>query len=795
MARDEVGKLAPSDMKIFHVKIDQCQKALDEREGARPVSTRGRVYYTLSNMVTALNVLWNGQGQRKDGRSFMEMFCISATHNMLLQDEELHQINFSDCFAVVPALNQQPGAQQCVVLTFKLKNSDPTSDADQKLYVSALRHYDLARCTFSAFAFYMFQIWQGATERDPRSERTLSDIFRDLGKDEWPSFKLLPSAGDPTASCPPTTVWAAIKKNFRYLGVTYPRKADDGCRVGTAEATKLKIPQSDIDDKGRWSVERGAFGECHVPQLLTAVPEGMAGFLDKPYSLARNGVSPPIPLQMLIFPWIEFAFGVDNAWWKQECLDEMNEVTKDHSTATTTPSIKASRKDSTKGDKAASRKHKRKAGDSKGKQVKRDDRDHEDGDDDDEAESAQDETHDAETESDAEYIPSAYSTPSSTAQEQGAGGSGDENGTADNDRQSPPVTFSEANKTKASFLRLLVRCRRIILQDAAYRLHRHQPNKILDNDIFRCTMFKSFQKEIGAATDKDTALNKKRPREKSPLTVSEQLQPNHAAGARSLVQREQQQQQQEQPPAIGDDPSTAELHHQQQEQTAAIAENPSTAVHHHQEQEQPAVIAENPSTAGHHHQQQEQPAVIAENLSAAGHHYQQQRHQQPALGALDLIGGEEPSIQPTSTSSYHHYQPRGQGPSSSTSALLEQQMLQLQHMVQTWSQKQEAQMQEMFSQHLKIHEMQQQMITTMMTALRTQQSPQMQFQYPPAGPSISAPLPPSSSSPPPHVYQPPNGVSSHADALGTIGDVTAAPATAGTSSSKLRHPQQEMYPL
>lgn len=158
--RKEVDTLAPSDMKIFHAKIEQSQKAVDEREGPQPVSTRGRDYYSLNNLVTALTVLWNGQGLRKDGRSFMEMLCISATHNMLLQDEELHQINFSDCFAVVQTQNRQPGAQQCVALTFKLQNSNHTSGANQKLYVSALRHYDVARCTFSAFAFYMFQVWQ-----------------------------------------------------------------------------------------------------------------------------------------------------------------------------------------------------------------------------------------------------------------------------------------------------------------------------------------------------------------------------------------------------------------------------------------------------------------------------------------------------------------------------------------------------------------------------------------------------------------------------------------------------------
>lgn len=497
----------------------------------------------------------------------------------------------------------------------------------------------------------------------------------------------------------PPAVWAVINKNFRQLDINYPRKADDGCRAGTAEAMTLKIPQSDIDDKGRWSVERGAFGECHIPQLLTTVPEGMAGFLDKPYSLARNTISPPIPLQMLIFPWIEFAFGVNNAWWKQECWDEMHEVTKDSST-TTAPTTKTSWKLSlgaTKGDKAVSRKHKRNAGDSKGKQVKRDDRDDEDDRDDDKANSGRDETYDAEVEeSDAESVASAYSTSIAITQEQDAGSSEDEDGTANNDGRSPPANFSEANKAKAGFLRLLVRCRRIILQDAAYRLHRHQPNKILDHDIFLCTMFKSFQKEIGAAVDKDAASSRKHPREKSPLTTLAQPRPNHAAGARPPVQRQQQQQ---------------------------------------------------------------QPAAIVENSSTAGHHHQQQRHQPPALGSLDQFGGEEPSTQPASFSDHHHHQPRGQAPPSSTLASLEQQMLQLQHMVQAWSQQQEAQMQQMFAQHMKIHEMQQQMITTMMTALRTQQSTQMQFQYPPTGSSTGAPPPPS---PRPHGYQQPNGVSSHA---------------------------------
>ncbi|KAG0294662.1 hypothetical protein BGZ97_005027, partial [Linnemannia gamsii] len=539
MGRKEVSDLAPSDMKIFQTKIMQCQKALEERDDIQRGATRGRDNYTLDNMVTALNILWDGPDPRMEySQNFMEMFCISATHNMLLRDEELHHINFSDCFAVVPTQNRQPGAQQRVALTFKLRNNDPTSDANQKLYVSALRHYDIGRCTFSAFAFYMFQIWQGALDRDPPSNRTLSAIFRDLGKDEWPSFKLLPSASDPTESSLPTPLWGAIKKNFKTLGVNCPRKADGGRHVGTIEATKLKIPQGDIDDKGRWSVERETYGECQIPQLLTTIPGGMAGFLDTPYSLTRNKVSPPIPLQMLIFPWVEFAFGVHNAWWKQECLDEMNEVVKDP--AATATSAKTSGKGSqagTDGYKAASGKQKEKVGKYKGKTV---DRDHYDDGNDDGADSPQGATSDVESE--AESAESAHSTPISNAHELEASSSADED-TEATDELSPPEPFSEANKVKAGFLRLLVRCRRIILQDAAYRLYRHQPNKILDHDIFRCTMFKSFQQEIAAAADKDAMLTRKRPRQKSPSTTTGPFRPIYSAESQPTVQRQQQQQQ------------------------------------------------------------------------------------------------------------------------------------------------------------------------------------------------------------------------------------------------------------
>ncbi|KAG0376048.1 hypothetical protein BGX24_008355 [Mortierella sp. AD032] len=753
MRRKEVGQVGPSEMKIFQERIAQCAKAMAGREDggySKDGASRARDYYSLDNLVTALNALWDGPDARKDsGDSFMDMFCIAATHNMLLRDEELHEINFSDCFAVVPMQNRHAEAQQCVALTFKLKSVNPSSDAESKLYVSALRHYDVGRCSFSAFAFYMFQTWQGSTGKEPQQNRSLSAIFRDLGKKEWTLFKLLPGTVEPTGSSSPQAVWGSIKKTFKNLNVSFPRKVDGGRFVGTNEAQRLKIPQGDVAAGGRWSVERGMYGECQIPHLRTTIPGGMAGFLDKPFVLSRNKVSPPIPLQMLIFPWIEFAFGVNNTWWKQECWDEMHEVIKGPES---TPVRASKKKAGNNAEKTVNGNGKGNFRESKGKQVDRRGRDDEQEYNEATARNSSSSPDEAgsDAEFDAESVASARNSPASSAHDQEAAnsteyGDEEEDDSAANDGRSPPATFSEADKIKAGFLRLLVRCRRIILQDAAFRLHRHQPNKILDHDIFRCSMFKTFQQEIGAAIDKDAAaLSKKRPRQKSPSAGNSQFRPISTARTQSPVQKHQHQ-----------------LEHRQQQHEVTIDKEASSTTEHSDHQHtqlQPKV---------HYRVTLAQPASVSDQQSQLS----QQHPPPPPPPRTEVTPPPRTEVPPPPPPRTEvPPPPRSEVPPPpqppSTYAALEQQMLQMQHMIQTWGQHQESQMQHMYAQHMKIHEMQQQMITTMMAALRTQQSSQLQHQWPTSHPPPPLPgslLVSSSASAfataPSDAHQQPNGTS------------------------------------
>lgn len=51
------------------------------------------------------------------------------------------------------------------------------------------------------------------------------------------------------------------------------------------------------------------------------------------------------------------------------------------------------------------------------------------------------------------------------------------------------------------FLNLLLRCRRIILQDAAVFLSMNRTNRLVDNDVFKSPAFKAFQEDVAAALD------------------------------------------------------------------------------------------------------------------------------------------------------------------------------------------------------------------------------------------------------------------------------------------------------
>ncbi|KAF8978372.1 hypothetical protein BGZ46_006531 [Entomortierella lignicola] len=110
-----------------------------------------------------------------------------------------------------------------------------------------------------------------------------------------------------------------------------------GRHAGTSEAYHLGLNPDHVLHLGRWCM--GQMVTSYAPKNPTAGAFYMAHFnkRDEPYFIKRDLVTPPLPLQRPIFPWIEHSFNKDQPHltegWIKECNIEMGgldvEVTED----------------------------------------------------------------------------------------------------------------------------------------------------------------------------------------------------------------------------------------------------------------------------------------------------------------------------------------------------------------------------------------------------------------------------------------------------------------------------------
>ncbi|ORZ27813.1 hypothetical protein BCR41DRAFT_367380 [Lobosporangium transversale] len=160
--------LSPSQMKLLQTILIQHIESLHTHVvrsgGRREAGCTLRDSYTPVQFHSILMGLWTKERHSPNMRAreydtnYRDMFCLTARHNMLLRDEDLRNLNFADCFSTI-ITQRTEGGQQPIGLTFKI-NKGKTNKNNENWYACALRHEDVRRCVFSAFAFYMYQLWQ-----------------------------------------------------------------------------------------------------------------------------------------------------------------------------------------------------------------------------------------------------------------------------------------------------------------------------------------------------------------------------------------------------------------------------------------------------------------------------------------------------------------------------------------------------------------------------------------------------------------------------------------------------------
>jgi hypothetical protein len=111
--------------------------------------------YKPGQLIKILKTLWTSTSKT----NLREMFSISARHHMLLRDQDLRYMNFADCFSTIIPKNQHRGTQQAVSIVFCLDKGKTLKEGEVK-FACAMRHENIFRCPVSAFAFFLYSLFQ-----------------------------------------------------------------------------------------------------------------------------------------------------------------------------------------------------------------------------------------------------------------------------------------------------------------------------------------------------------------------------------------------------------------------------------------------------------------------------------------------------------------------------------------------------------------------------------------------------------------------------------------------------------
>ncbi|KAF9536374.1 hypothetical protein EC957_011200, partial [Mortierella hygrophila] len=132
--------------------------------------------YTERQLITMLAFTWRQQASlpaplppnsMKEKRSYdttsrfphiREHFCIAARHHMVLRDEDLRNMNLSDCSSI-DETRYVPGSERAAGLGFCFHKGKTNPDG-KRVYAAAFRNKNFIRCPVGAFAFYMLERFQ-----------------------------------------------------------------------------------------------------------------------------------------------------------------------------------------------------------------------------------------------------------------------------------------------------------------------------------------------------------------------------------------------------------------------------------------------------------------------------------------------------------------------------------------------------------------------------------------------------------------------------------------------------------
>jgi hypothetical protein len=187
----------------------------------------------------------------------------------------------------------EEGSTPCFSLALTISNGK-TNKWCKKQYGAAMRHTNPLLCFLGALAQYLFFRWHCSGEKPPTFQT----------REAWYETKLLVAA-DPKAEMSWKRQYDDIVQVFGELGIKTDSITHALRKGGPQSAEMHGVSEKQIGRAGRW--EHSVMTNAYLSSLPIKFLRKIAGFSVQggDYFLGRARITPPMALQLQIFPWLE----------------------------------------------------------------------------------------------------------------------------------------------------------------------------------------------------------------------------------------------------------------------------------------------------------------------------------------------------------------------------------------------------------------------------------------------------------------------------------------------------------
>lgn len=220
-----------------------------------------------------------------------DRLCFLLSHAMLCRSETTLGMQFADLFSI---LIENQGVSECVSLVATI-TFGKTNQHGKIEYGSSVRHRQVEVCSVGALAINLFSRFHFENEPFPdfTGRSSWYDTYVIKGENQFTPIEY-------------STQHKIYVETFKKVGIHTSKVTHANRKSALNMIAQENVPGDQQRMVGRWGTDRMV--GCYVSSLPVEAMKCLAGFSgrNENYFLPRATVVPPMDLQVLVFPDIEF---------------------------------------------------------------------------------------------------------------------------------------------------------------------------------------------------------------------------------------------------------------------------------------------------------------------------------------------------------------------------------------------------------------------------------------------------------------------------------------------------------